>query len=104
NRGAPHVSSRAASAAPAPARWSWQRGFSGLAADVHLVLWSMLLLVVSRASMVVALHRYIGPHLTTWSAFSVFLNGLRFDLRTATVAALPSIAASLIAFRRDAGD
>src|SRR5947207_15438298 len=84
-----------------PTGWSWRRGFSGLAADSRLVLWSMLLLLAARASMIGALHRHLDSHVTAWSAVSVFLNGLRFDLRIATIAALPSIVASLIAFRRD---
>jgi len=83
-------------------RWAWRRGFSGLRSDALLILWSMLLLVAARAAMIVALHRHMSAQATTWSVFSALLNGLRFDVRVATIVALPSIVASLIAFRRDA--
>jgi phosphoglycerol transferase MdoB-like AlkP superfamily enzyme/glycerophosphoryl diester phosphodiesterase len=52
--------------------------------------------------MIVALHRHIGAHATAGAIASVFLNGLRFDLRVATLAALPALLASLIAFRFNA--
>lgn len=82
--------------------WAWGRGFSGLRSDALLILWSMLLLVAARGAMIVALHRHIDAHATAWSVVSALLNGLRFDVRVATIAAVPSIVASLIAFRRGA--
>ncbi len=51
--------------------------------------------------MIAALHRHLGPNATATAVASVFLNGFRFDLRAATLAALPSILASLLAFRFD---
>ena len=82
--------------------WSWGRGFSSLASDGLLVICLVALLDIVRGVMIVALHRHIGAHVTAGAIASVFLNGFRFDLRVATLAALPSIAASLFAFRIDA--
>lgn len=84
-------------------RWSWRRGFSGLLDDARLILWEMLLLVLSRAAMTAALRRHLGLQATAWDALSMILNGLRFDLRIATIAALPSLAASFLAFGLDGG-
>lgn len=83
-------------------RWTWGRGFSALTADALLIVWSIVVLVVARATMMVVLRRHIGAHATTWSVVSALLNGLRFDVRIATIVALPSIVASWVAFRRDA--
>jgi phosphoglycerol transferase MdoB-like AlkP superfamily enzyme len=82
--------------------WSWGRGFSSLASDGVLVVCLVALLDIARAVMITALHRHLGAHATAAAIASVFLNGFRFDLRVATLAALPSIAASLVAFRFDA--
>lgn len=52
--------------------------------------------------MLVALHRHLDTGATAVAIGSVFLNGLRFDVRVATLASIPSILASLLAFRIDA--
>lgn len=89
---------------PAPhGRSSWGRVFAGLAADALLIVWGIALLGIARAVMIAALHRHIGPDPTGWAIASVFLNGFRFDLRVATLAALPSIFVSLAAFRLKEG-
>lgn len=79
--------------------WNWGRGLSSLASDGLLVIWLVAMQVIARAVMIVALHRHLGSNASAGAIASVFLNGLRFDLRVATLAALPSIAASLLAFR-----
>lgn len=78
---------------------TWGRVFSSLGADALLVAWGVALLAIARAVMIAILHRQIGPGATMWAVASVFLNGFRFDLRVATLAAVPSIVLSLLAFR-----
>lgn len=84
---------------PDDGRLIWGPVFAGLAADALLIVWGVALLAIARAVMIAALRRHLGPDATVWAIVSVFLNGIRFDLRVATLAALPSMAVSLMAFR-----
>ena len=79
--------------------WSWSRGFAAFADNAPLVAWALIVLGLGRGVMILALRNHLGPSAGAWSVVSVFLNSLRFDLRTATLLAAPSLVLSVVAAR-----